>query len=752
MANTTTGRESALEERPPKVATDPNEIELILDARHGDPFGFLGLHVSGTGRGMVLRVFQPSAHTVTVHNDEGSVVMEKIHSGGFFEALYPHRTERFDYRLELEGYHGAAWVSRDPYAFTSSISDQDLYYFAEGTHRGLWKVLGAHLTSQHAVHQEGEPERGTRFAVWAPNAWRVSVVGDFNNWDGRTHPMRNRNGVWEIFLPGVVQGDHYKFEIVGRNGNLMTKSDPFAFFSQHGIDTASLVWRLDGYEWGDDEWMEKRKNHDLYHSPMSVYEVHLGSWKRKVEEGNRFLSYLEFADELVDYVVEMGFTHIELMPVSEFPFDGSWGYQICGYFAPTSRFGTPHEFRHFVDRCHQKGVGVIIDWVPAHFPKDPHGLSRFDGTALYEHEDPRQGEHMDWGTLIFNYGRNEVRNFLVANALYWMKEFHIDGIRVDAVASMLYLDYSRKEGQWVPNEFGGRENLGAIQFVKQLNGTLYEECPGIMTIAEESTAFPGVSRPLHMGGLGFGFKWNMGWMNDSLDYMSKSPIHRKYHHGEATFSMIYAYHENYILVLSHDEVVHGKRSLLNKMPGDKWQQLANLRMFFGWMFAHPGKKLLFQGGEFGQTEEWNHAKSIDWHFLDYDQHVGVHRAVRDLNKLYLREAALHEIDHEPGGFEWIQHDDAENSVFSFIRSGRNGERIVALVNATPVVRENFRIGVPEAGFYEEIFNSDSELYGGSNRGNAGGIPSEHHGSHGREHSLLLTLPPLATLFLKLRNL
>lgn len=732
---------------------------MILDARHRNPFAFLGLQHSGTGSGMVVRTFQPAAESITAIVQGRDFPMRRTHQAGFFEAELPELDHRADYIFRVTDYEGHISTQRDVYQFPTLLGDQDLYFFGEGTHRGLWKVLGAHLikaapsvqTAPGGDFSETDPVNGVRFTVWAPNAWRVSVIGDFNNWDGRVHPMRNRDGVWEIFVPNILQGAHYKFEIIGRDGDLLTKSDPFAFYSQHGIDTASMVYDLDRYQWSDQEWMDKRASHDLYHSPMSCYEVHLGSWKRKTEEDNRMLSYIEYATELVDYVVEMGFTHIELMPVSEFPFDGSWGYQVCGYYAPTSRFGSPDEFRHFVDTCHQRGIGVIMDWVPAHFPKDDHGLAKFDGTALYEHEDPRMGEHMDWGTLIFNYGRNEVRNFLVANALYWLKEYHIDGIRVDAVASMLYLDYSREDGEWLPNEHGGRENLAAIEFLKQMNMACYEECPGITTIAEESTAFQGVSRPIDQGGLGFGFKWNMGWMNDSLDYMSKPPIYRKHHHGEATFSMIYAYTENYILVLSHDEVVHGKGSMVNKMPGDKWQQLANLRMFYGWMFAHPGKKLLFQGDEFAQTAEWDHDQSIDWHFLDYPEHAGIKKAVQDLNRLYISEPALYEIDHEPGGFEWILHDDAENSVFAFVRYGRNSERIVVLINATPVVRANYRVGVPMPGFYEEIFNSDSELYGGANTGNQGGIPSEAYGSHGRDHSIVIKLPPLATVFFKMRE-
>lgn len=727
----------------PATSSDPNQVASIKGASHADPFGFLGLHDNPAGDGMVLRVFRPDALKVFVSSKGAETEMSKIDNDGFYEVLFPGATERFDYQLHFQFGEVLSEPIADAYSFGPILGEQDLHFFGEGNHRHLWKCLGAHLCDIDGV-------AGATFAVWAPNAHRVSVVGDFNAWDGRTNQMRNRNGVWEIFLPGIGTNEHYKFELVGADGSLITKSDPFAFFSQHDTRTASITYDLSRYEWNDSEWMEKRAEVDHYHGPMSVYEVHLGSWKRRFEEENRFLTYLEMADELVDYVVDMGYTHIEIMPISEFPFDGSWGYQVCGYFAPTSRFGSPDEFRQFVDRCHQRGIGVIVDWVPAHFPKDAHGLARFDGTALYEHADPRQGEHADWGTLIFNFGRNEVRNFLISNAMYWLKEFHIDGLRVDAVASLLYLDYSREAGEWVPNEFGGRENLDAIEFLKQLNQVCYEENPGIMTIAEESTAFPGVSRPVDTGGLGFGFKWNMGWMNDSLSYMSHEPIHRKYHHGMATFSMIYAYHESYVLVLSHDEVVHGKGSMVQKMPGDRWQQMANLRMFYAWMFAHPGKKLLFQGLDIGQSDEWNHDQSVPWHLLDYDEHKGVQNVIRDLNRLYTSEPALNELDHEAGGFEWIDHEDSENSLFSFLRRSRDGETIIAIVNATPVLREGYRLGVPNGGFYEEIFNSDAEIYGGSNQGSGGGIPTQEQEAHGKPHSIEITIPPLGTVFLKRR--
>ncbi|MBP83305.1 MAG: 1,4-alpha-glucan branching enzyme [Verrucomicrobiales bacterium] len=730
---------------PSTYTTDPNEISQILDARHSDPFGFLGLHKNPAGTGHVLRVFRPGTVKVTVVPENGDEVeMTSLDQAGLYEYLFENKPQKFSYQLRYQFGEDLSDPQFDVYSFGPVLGEQDLHFFAEGNHRYLWDCLGAQLCEQKGV-------AGVSFAVWAPNAFRVSVVGDFNAWDGRVHPMRNHNGVWEIFIPHIGGGEHYKYEIVGASGNLCSKSDPFAFFSQHGNQTASITFDRSQYKWSDSEWMGKRAETDLYHSPISVYEAHLGSWKRRVDEENRFLTYSEFADELIGYVLEMGYTHIELMPVAEFPFDGSWGYQVCGFFAPTSRFGNPDDFRAFVDRCHQKGIGVIVDWVPAHFPKDDHGLGCFDGTALYEHADPRQGEHTDWGTLIFNYGRNEVRNFLISNAMYWLKEFHIDGLRVDAVASMLYLDYSRKEGQWVPNRFGGRENIEAIEFLRELNKACYDENPGIMTIAEESTAFPGVSRPVDSGGLGFGFKWNMGWMNDSLSYMSHEPIHRKYHHGMATFSMIYAYHENYVLVLSHDEVVHGKGSVVQKMPGDRWQQMANLRFFFAWMFAHPGKKLLFQGLDFGQSGEWDYAQSLPWDLLEYAEHKGIQQLVKDLNRLYTSEPALHELDHAPEGFEWIDHDDAKHSLFSFIRRDRSSEAIVVVVNATPVPRIGYRLGVPEGGFYEEIFNSDSQVYGGSDIGSGGGIPATEHPAHDRAQSIQVDIPPLGTVLFKRRE-
>jgi 1,4-alpha-glucan branching enzyme len=621
---------------------------------------------------------------------------------------------------------------------TSPISDQDIYFFREGTHQRLWEVLGAHLT----------PE-GCHFSVWAPNARDVSVIGDWNAWDGRVHPMqmRDESGVWELFVPGVKENAHYKFELHDQHGHLRVKSDPMAVYGQHGAATASLTFDLKRYRWSDGEWMQRRSQADLYHSPMSIYEVHPGSWKRNMNDGGRWLSYRELADDLIPYVKGLGFTHIELMGIAEHPFDGSWGYQVTGYYAPTSRFGNPDEFREFVDRCHQNGIGVILDWVPGHFPKDDHGLAKFDGSALYEHADPRLGEHMDWGTLIFNYGRTEVKNFLVANALYWLDQFHIDGLRVDAVASMLYLDYSRNAGEWVPNYLGGRENLDAIAFMRELNSMCYANHPGTTIIAEESTAWGGVSRPVSTGGLGFGFKWNMGWMNDSLRYMQKEPVHRKYHHGEASFSMIYAYDENFILVLSHDEVVHGKGSLINKMPGDRWQKFANLRMFLAWMWMHPGKKLLFMGGEFGQWNEWKHDASLDWHLFLGEEHSGLQRLVKDLNHLYTSRKALHAWDHEAGGFFWLDANDAEGSVFAFARTSPDGDKVYVLVNATPVPRKGYRAGVADAGSYRELLNTDAPIYAGSGVSAGAGFQAQDVPWQGQPWSIVVDLPPLGVLVL-----
>jgi 1,4-alpha-glucan branching enzyme len=730
----------------PSTLTD-DDFYAIIDARHGDPFRVLG--VREYQGGWFARVFRPDAASAEIVESGGlerRFPLERLNPEGFFEAHLKDVDGPFIYEIEFTGHHGDQWRQRDPYSFGPVLGEIDVYLFNEGTHYEIYQKLGAHLKTHEGVH-------GTHFAVWAPNAQRVSVVGDFNAWDGRIHPMRKLvpAGVWEIFIPNVSEGDHYKLEVRGPHGEVMLKTDPFAFFAQHGKETGCMVFDIGRYAWDDAQWMKTRAERDPYSTPMSIYEVHLGSWQRVPEEGNRYLSYLELADRLIPYVKNLGFTHIELMPVMEHPFDGSWGYQVVNYYAPTSRHGNPDEFRNFVDRCHQAGIGVILDWVPGHFPKDAHGLARFDGTCLYEHEDPRLGEHMDWGTLIFNYGRNEVRNFLVGNALFWLDEYHLDGLRVDAVASMLYLDYSREPGQWIPNCFGGRENLDAINFLKVFNEVCYARHPGVMTIAEESTAWPGVSKPTYTGGLGFGFKWNMGWMNDSLRYISKEPIHRRYHQGEITFSMLYAFQEHFVLVLSHDEVVHGKGSFLNKMPGDDWQKFANARMFLAWMWAHPGKKLIFQGMELGQWSEWSHDRSLDWHLTQYPQHDGFHRLIQHLNWLYTNDPAFYELDDSYDGYEWIDFNDGDNSVWSFLRKSKTGTPILFVVNATPVVRGGYRVGVPQAGFWREVLNTDGATYGGSNVGNFGGShANEHWVWQGKPHSILIDLPPLSVSGFKLQ--
>jgi 1,4-alpha-glucan branching enzyme len=602
-------------------------------------------------------------------------------------------------------------------------------------------MMGAHIVSDGQI-------TGVRFAVWAPNAESVSVIGDFNGWKHQSHPMRQRDGgVWELFVPGLDQGAHYKYAVRSLWGDVQERSDPYAFFSEAPPKTASIVWRLNNYQWNDAAWMEARARRNLLHEPVTIYEVHLESWKRKATHES--LTYRELAHELVPYVKDLGYTHIELLPIMEHPFSGSWGYQITGYYAPTARFGTPDDFRYFVDSCHQAGLGVILDWVPGHFPRDSHALWRFDGTALYEHEDPRKGEHPEWGTLVFNYARHEVRNFLLSNALYWLREFHVDGLRVDAVASMLYLDYSRNEGEWVPNRFGGRENLEAIDFLKAFNELAHKE-PGAVTIAEESTAWPAVSRPVYTGGLGFTMKWNMGWMHDMFEYFSKDTIFRKYHQQLITFSMLYAFTENFVLPVSHDEVVHGKRPLIYKMPGDEWQKFANVRAFLGYMFGHPGKKLLFMGTEFGQTSEWNHDAQVAWWLLEFPLHHKLLTMVRELNALYRREPALYEVDDSYAGFEWIDLHDAESSVITFIRFARNRDDfIVFACNFTPVPREGYRLGVPKPGLYREIFNTDSEMFGGSNIGNAGAVMAHDTPMHGRPASMSITLPPLAVVAFKL---
>jgi 1,4-alpha-glucan branching enzyme len=712
-------------------------LDALAAGRHGDPFALLGVQLINGVRS--VRTFQPGATAVDLLDRHGNKVrrMRRVHDDGIFEASLPGRLR--SYRLRIEAAHGRYEID-DAYRFPSTLGDLDLYLLTEGSHREIYRKLGAQSQTQLGV-------AGTSFAVWAPNASRVSVIGDFNDWDGRRHIMRlhHGSGIWEIFIPAVGPGDHYKFELLDRRGRMLPlKSDPLANYFEAPPGNASIVYQS-RYRWRDGDWMKQRRASPGLDGPISIYEVHLGSWRRKPKD-NRSLSYRELADELVAYVQDMGYTHLELLPLTEHPFDGSWGYQPIGMYAPTQRFGAPDDFRYLVDRCHQAGIGVIMDWVPAHFPRDEHGLGRFDGTALYEHEDPRKGEHADWGTLIFNYGRREVINYLIGSALYWIDEFHIDALRVDAVASMLYLDYSRKEGEWVPNEFGGNENLEAVDFLRQLNIVVHGR--GATCYAEESTAWPAVSRPTEAGGLGFTYKWNMGWMHDTLSYLREEPVHRKYHHDKMTFGLVYAFNENFVLPLSHDEVVHGKGSLLGRMPGDDWQRFANLRAYYGFMFGHPGKKLLFMGGELAQPGEWDHDASIDWRLLEYPSHRGVQSLVRDLNRLYANTAALHRLDFAPEGFEWIDWGDRENSVFSWVRRGAEGELIVCVSNFTPIVRHDFQLGVPVAGSYREALNTDLAAYGGSGVSHAGLLGAQAEPSHGRPYSLRLTLPPLATLFLQ----
>ncbi len=721
-------------------------FDAITGGTHDNPFAILGPHretVSGRPA-MIVRTFQPGATGVELVMADQTLPMTRVRREGIFEATVdqdaaPHE---FAYRVRIhEGERTREIV--DPYRFGQIISDLDLHLFSEGTHLQAWEKLGSHGLTIDAV-------AGVHFAVWAPNAQRVSVIGDFNRWDGRIHVMRRLvpSGVWEIFIPGLKDGDCYKYEVRTHAGHLLEKADPYGRRFEIPPNTATIVWTEGKYEWGDEDWLRDRPSVSGWHDrPMSVYEVHLGSWRRA--DGNRYLTYRELGDQLVPYVREMGFTHLELMPVMEHPFTGSWGYQVIGFFAPTSRFGTPDDFRYFIDRCHQYGLGVILDWVPGHFPKDQHGLAWFDGTALYEHADPRKGEHRDWGTLIFNYGRNEVRTFLLSNALYWLEEFHLDGLRVDAVASMLYLDYSREAGEWIPNQYGGRENLEAVEFLKQLNTVTHGRVQGSITVAEESTAWPAVSRPTYVGGLGFTYKWNMGWMHDILEYVKEDPVHRRWHHGQITFSMLYAFTENFVLPFSHDEVVHGKRSLLDKMPGDLWQKHATLRALLGYMFSHPGKKLLFMGAEIGQWREWNVESSLDWDLLDHKEHAGLKQWVQDLNHTYQRERSLHEIDFEPGGFSWIDCNDNENSVISMVRRARNPQDFtVVVINFTPIPRPAYRIGVPEGGWYREILNSDAEIYAGSNMGNGGGVMAQSIPDHGFNYSVDLTVPPLGFVLLK----
>ncbi len=719
---------------------DRDTVVRLLSASHDDPFAVLGPHRHG--RATWVTVIDPGADRLAAVIGDKNYPLGRV-EGALFCGKVPAGKP---YRLRGTGADGVTWTYDDAFRFGPVLSDLDEYLLGEGTHQDLWRALGAHVTFH-------EGTAGTHFAVWAPNARRVSVVGDFNAWDGRRHPMRRRGGtgMWEIFVPGAGEAAAYKYEIVGPHGeHLPLKADPVGFGAQHPPETASLIRDIRGYGWRDQDWMATRADRNRRDAPISIYEVHLGSWRRIWDQGGRALSYREAARDLVVYVRDMGFTHLELLPVSEHPCDGSWGYQPVGMFAPTVRFGPPNEFRDLVQAAHDAGIGLLIDWVPGHFPTDPHGLGRFDGTALYEHADPREGFHQDWNTLIYNFSRVEVANFLVANALYWLEEYHLDGLRVDAVASMLYRDYSRQPGEWVPNRHGGNENLEAIALLRRINTLAYGKHPGIMTLAEESTAFPNVSRPIEMGGLGFGYKWNMGWMNDTLSYIGHDPVHRKYHHHLMTFGIHYAFSENFVLPISHDEVVHGKGSMIEKMPGNWWEKCANLRAYYGYMWGHPGKKLLFMGCEFGQPEEWNHEGHVNWDAAKRPEHKGIATLVRDLNALYRATPALHLRDCEPEGFQWIDGGDADNSVFSFIRSGHEGDPpVVVISNFTPVERSGHRIGFPVAGHWAEVLNTDAAAYGGGNRGNLGGIAANGPPRQGQPVSAAVTLPPLSTLMFRL---
>jgi 1,4-alpha-glucan branching enzyme len=743
---------------PPAQNPIARDLELIAKGEHSDPFGVLGPHWIGEPgkKSLAIRFFRPGAvqGAVIWGKPAATYLALQIHPAGVFEVVLPESKTGISadqpvkpeaYRLRLTFPDGHRFETIDAYALPPVLTDYDLYLFGEGTHYLKYEKLGAHVREVDGV-------RGVHFAVWAPNAKRVSVVGDFNFWDGRVHAMRGRatSGIWEIFVPTLKDGEVYKFEILSRIGNQVgLKSDPYGFSGEVRPKNASIVRSIDGYEWKDKTWIDARTTRDWLHSPLSIYELHAGSWRRNTAEGNRWLTYRELAEELIPYVKQMGYTHIELLPIMEHPLDLSWGYQTVGYFAVTSRYGTPADFMYFVDRCHQEGIGVLLDWTPAHFPRDAHGLGYFDGTHLYEHADPRKGEQPDWGTFVFNYGRNEVQNFLISNALFWIDKYHLDGLRVDAVASMLYLDYSRKPGEWVPNQFGGRENLEAIAFLKHLNEVLHTRHPGALTIAEESTSWPAVSRPTYVGGLGFDLKWNMGWMNDTLKYFAFDPLYRQYHHNELTFSMIYAFHENFVLPLSHDEVVHGKRTLLEKMPGDNWQKFANLRLLFGYMYAHPGKKLLFMGSELAQRDEFWEEGSVNWSLETSPPHRGVQRLIKDLNHLHTTEPALFEVDFEWSGFEWIDANDATGSILSFIRRAKNPDDFVVVIcNFTPVVRGDYRVGVPTSGYYREILNSDSAYYEGSDAGNSGGVRAEPIPWHGRPWSIKMKVPPLAAVYFK----
>ncbi len=735
---------------------EANLVNAIANGTYqGDPFARLGMHQGQDAEGesgLYIRTFQPQAERIEVvrtDTNQSLGFMRRVHDNGLFQMDILEEMSFFPYVFKITLYNGSSYISEDPYRFWPVLGELDLYLYGEGNHWQIYDKLGAHLMTHQGVE-------GVLFAVWAPNAKRVSVVGTFNDWDGRRHMMRPRgsSGIWELFIPGLKEWDMYKYELIGADGRLLPlKSDPFGFAFEMRPKTGTLIFDQSKYQWQDTDWLTyRRPESNDWHRPISIYEVHLGSWRRNSLEGNRWLTYREMAQELPAYLLDMGFTHVEFLPLAEYPFDGSWGYQVTGMFAPTSRYGTPDDFKYLIDSLHRAGIGVIMDWVPAHFPRDAFGLSQFDGTSLYEHDDPRKGEHKDWGTKIYNYGRKEVSNFLIANALFWIKEYHIDALRVDAVASMLYLDYSRKEGEWIPNEFGGRENLEAIAFLRRLNEVVFAEGHGATTFAEESTAWPMVSRPTYIGGLGFGYKWNMGWMHDTLHYMSENPIHRKYHHNELTFSFLYAFTENFALPLSHDEVVHGKGPMIDKMPGDEWQKFANLRLYYSYMFTHPGKKLLFMGNELAVRTEWRFADSLDWDLLKHNNHKGVQNLVRDLNKLYRETSALYEMDCEGSGFEWVEGNDFENSCLTFIRHGKRSEdTLVVACNFTPVPRYNYRIGVNQSGIYEEVFNSDAPIYGGSGVCNTGDIQTEEPGWNFKEYAIQVVLPPLSVVCFRLKK-
>lgn len=719
------------------------DIDALIRAEHRDPFSILGPHGDG-GSGQYVRAYLPAALSVRLlAKDDGRELgeMEMSEVPGFFVG---HLEQPQPYLLKVQ-WAGGEQITEDPYSFGPLLGEMDLYLFAEGNHRDLSSCLGAQVTKVDGVD-------GVRFAVWAPNARRVSVVGSFNSWDGRRHPMRLRHptGVWEIFVPRLQPGEVYKYEILGAHGILPLKSDPMALATTLPPDTASKVSAPLQFEWNDQEWLRSRTGRHDVAAPLSIYELHAGSWQMEQHEDGQWRQYnwRELADRLIPYVKELGFTHIELMPIMEHPFGGSWGYQLLAQFAPTARYGSPEDFAAFVDACHRAEIGVILDWVPAHFPTDTHGLAQFDGTALYEYADPKEGFHQDWNTLIYNLGRTEVHGFMLASALHWLKHYHIDGLRVDAVASMLYRDYSRNAGEWVPNRFGGRENIETIDFLRHLNDVVALEAPGTMVIAEESTAWPGVSEPTQQGGLGFNYKWNMGWMHDSLQYMMRDPLHRRHHHSTLTFGLVYAWSERFVLPISHDEVVHGKHSLIDKMPGDRWQKFANLRAYLSFMWTHPGKKLLFMGCEFGQWREWNHDEQLDWYLMQYADHVGVKNLVGDLNRLYRQEKALHQRDADPAGFQWLIGDDQANSVFAYLRWSNDGEPLLVVANMTPVPRLAYRVGAPVSGAWTELLNSDAETYAGSNMGNGGEVNTEDEPAHGMEASLKLNLPPLAVLILK----